>query len=155
VEEQKMTKKTGFVTAYGDRVREQFHCDGESLTQQHFVKECDIKEIIKKHDRTGIIAHVNRGVAQYGDYSEVHEYREAIDLVNNAQESFEALPSDVRKLFDNDPGEFFEFATNPDNADRMVELGLAPSPAPAESGKAANAANKAPAESVDTEKSED
>ena len=123
-----MTKKQGFNTAYGDRIREQFHTEGESLTQQQFKKECDIKEIIKRHDRTGIIAHVNRGIAQYGDYSEVHEYREALDLINNATESFMGLPSDVRKMFDNDPGEFFEFATNPDNAERMVELGLAPSP---------------------------
>ena len=122
-----MAKKADFRTAYGDRVREQFNTEGESLTQQHFLQECDIKTIIKKHDRTGIINHVNRGVAQYGDYSEVHEYREALDLINNAQESFMGLPADVRKIFDNDPGEFFEFATNPDNAERMVELGLAPS----------------------------
>jgi phage internal scaffolding protein len=149
-----MAKKADFRTAYGDRVREQFNTEGESLTQQHFLQECDIKTIIKKHDRTGIINHVNRGVAQYGDYSEVHEYREALDLINNAQESFMGLPADVRKIFDNDPGEFFEFATNPDNAERMVELGLAPSPAPVESGNAVKAAKKAPAEPVDAEKSE-
>jgi phage internal scaffolding protein len=150
-----MTKKSSFRTAYGDRVREQFYTEGESLTQQHMLQECDIREIIKKHDRTGIISHVNRGIAQYGDYSEVNEYREALDLVNNAMGSFMNLPSDIRKMFDNDPGEFFEFATNPDNAERMVELGLVPSPAPVQSGKAAGAAEKAPAESVDTDKSED
>lgn len=150
-----MTKKATFRTAYGDRVREQFHTEGESLTQQHMLQECDIKEIIKKHDRTGIITHVNRGVEQYGDFSEINEYREALDLVNNAMGSFMQLPSDIRKMFDNDPGEFFEFATNPDNAARMVELGLAPSPAPVESGEAAKAVEKAPAESVDTDKSED
>jgi phage internal scaffolding protein len=149
-----MTKKQSFVTAYGDRVREAYHTEGESLTQQHFKKECDIKEIIKRHDRAGIIEHVNRGVAQYGDYSEVHEYREALDLINNATNSFMGLPADIRKIFDNDPGEFFEFATNPDNASRMVELGLAPSPAPAESGEAGSAAKEAPAEPVDTDKSE-
>jgi phage internal scaffolding protein len=151
-----MTKKTSFVTAYGDRVKEPYFTEGESLTQQHMQKECDIREIIKKHDRTGIINHVNRGVAQYGDYSEVNEYREALDLVNNAMGSFMGLPADIRKMFDNDPGEFFEFATNPDNADKMVELGLAPSPAPANasSGQAAAAAKEAPAEAVDTDKSE-
>lgn len=149
-----MTKKQSFVTAYGDRVKEPFFTTGESLTQQHFLEECDIKNIIKRHDRTGIIEHVNRGVAQYGDYSEVHEYREALDLINNAKLSFMQLPSDVRKIFDNDPGEFFEFATNPDNAARMQELGLAPSPAPVESGTAAPAATTAPTEPVDTDKSE-
>lgn len=150
-----MAKKIEFGTAYGDRIREQYHCEGESLTQQHFEKECDIKEIIKKHDRTGIIQHVNRGVAQYGDYSEINEYREALDLINNAGQAFMGLPAELRKMFDNDPGEFFEFATNPDNAERMVELGLAPSPAPAPmSGDAASAAEEAPAQAVDSDKSE-
>jgi phage internal scaffolding protein len=127
-----MTKKTEkqFRSAYGDRIRTEFHTTGESLTQQHFLEETDIKNIIKKHDRTGIIQHVATGVAQYGDYSQVNEYRESLDLINNAQESFEGLPADLRKMFNNDAGEFFEFATDPANADKMVELGLAPSPAP-------------------------
>ena len=150
-----MTKKITFNTPYGDRVAEPFNTTGESLTQQHFLQECDIKTIIKNHDRTGIIQHVSRGVAEYGDYSEVHEYREALDLINAADESFAGLPSDVRKQFNNDAGEFFEFATNPDNAEAMVELGLAPSPAPAPmSGNEAEASKKAPAQPVDTDKSE-
>ena len=59
-----MTKKTvGFRTAYGDHIKMPFYTEGESLTQQHFADECDIKNIIKRHDRTGIIEYVNRGVA--------------------------------------------------------------------------------------------
>lgn len=117
-----------FRTAYDERKRNGFETVGESLTQQHFAKEADIKTIIKKHDRTGIISHVARGVAHYGDYSEVNEYREALDMVNSANASFNELPAEVRKLFDNDAGEFFEFATDPKNADRMVQLGLAEEP---------------------------
>ena len=120
--------KVKFKTAYEERKREGFQTTGESLTQQHFAQETDIKTIIKKHDRTGIISHVARGVAQYGDYSEVNEYREALDVVNNAQASFGQLPSQVRAMFDNDAGAFFEFATNPENAEKMVELGLAEAP---------------------------
>jgi phage internal scaffolding protein len=149
-------EKQVFRTAYGEGIKMPFYTEGESLTQQHFREECDIKTIIKKHDRTGIIQHVARGVAQYGDYSEVHEYREALDLINAADESFAGLPADVRKAFNNDAGEFFEFATNPDNAEAMVELGLAPSPAPAESksGNEAKASKKAAAEPVDLDVSE-
>ena len=149
--------KQEFMSAYGKRKKNVFNTEGESLTQQHMKKETDIREIIKKHDRTGIINHVNRGIAQYGDYSEVNEYREALDLVNNAMGTFMELPSNIRKQFDNDPGEFFEFATNPDNAEKMVALGLAPSPAPdpdALPGKAAAAAKEAPVQAVDTDKSE-
>ena len=120
--------KVKFNTPYGDRVRVTADPVGESLTQQHFKKETDIVEIIKKHDRTGIIEHVARGVAQYGDYSEVNEYREALDMVNNATANFMSLPADLRKMFDNDPGAFFEFATDPKNEAKMQEMGLAEKP---------------------------
>lgn len=120
--------KAKFNTPYGDRVRVTADPQGESLTQQHFKKETDIVEIIKKHDRTGIIEHVARGVAQYGDYSEVNEYREALDMVNNATASFMELPAEIRKMFDNDPGAFFEFATDPKNESKMQDLGLAERP---------------------------
>ena len=120
--------KMKFNTAYGDRVRVTADPIGESLTQQHFKKETDIVEIIKKHDRTGIIEHVARGVAQYGDYSEINEYREALDMVNNANASFMELPAEIRAMFGNDAGEFFEFATNPKNKTKMQELGLADTP---------------------------
>lgn len=146
-----MTKKTEpqFRSAYGDRIKVPFICEGESLTQQHFAEECDIRNIIKKHDRTGLISHVQRGTAQYGDYSEVNEYREALDLINHADESFAGLPSEIRKMFSNNAGEFFEFATDPANADKMVELGLAPSPAPVEAKP-----EKAPEKPVDPDVSE-
>jgi phage internal scaffolding protein len=114
--------------AYDKHDRHGFETTGESLTQQHFAKEADIKTIIKKHDRTGIISHVARGIAQYGDYSEVNEYRESLDIVRQADASFMALPAELRAMFDNDAGEFFEFVTNPANDDKMVELGLKEAP---------------------------
>lgn len=120
--------KVKFKTAYDERKREGFQTTGESLTQQHFAQEADIKTIIKKHDRTGIISHVARGVAHYGDYSELNEYREALDMINSANASFAELPAEVRKYFSNDAGEFFEFATDPKNAEKMVQLGLAEAP---------------------------
>jgi hypothetical protein len=43
--------KVKFKAAYDERKREGFQTTGESLTQQHFAQEADIKTIIKKHDR--------------------------------------------------------------------------------------------------------
>jgi phage internal scaffolding protein len=148
-------KKLQFVTAYGGHDRLAFETTGESLAQQHFLKECDIREIIKRNDRTGIIEHVNRGVAQYADVSDVKDYKEALEMINSSMESFMGLPSDIRKMFDNDPGEFFEFATNPANKAKMQELGLAPSPAPApRAGSGDTAPVESAPEAVDTDKSE-
>lgn len=140
-----------FRSAYGDRLATPFYTKGESLTQQHFKDECDIDKIIAKHDSTGLISHVARGVGQYGDYSEINEYREALELVDSANQSFMEIPSNIRKMFNNNAGEFFEFATNPDNLEKMIELGLAPSPAPEIEE---SSSKKAAPEPVESDKSE-
>ena len=118
------TKVIKFRTAYEPHKPCFFDTEGESLTQQHFKEECDIINIIKRHDRNGIIEHVQRGQARYGDFSEVKDYREALDLVQNAQEEFMNIPSDIRKQFDNNPGKFYEFVSNPDNKDELIKMGF-------------------------------
>eukprot|EP01043_Picozoa_sp_COSAG02_P068352 COSAG02_NODE_11317_length_1749_cov_1.025455_3_plen_155_part_00 len=119
-----LTKTIPFRTAYAPHKPCYFETTGESLTQQHFQEECDIINIIKRHDRNGILEHVQRGQARYGDFSEVHDYREALDLVKNAQEEFMSVPSDIRKQFDNNPGKFYEFVSNPDNKDELIKMGF-------------------------------
>lgn len=130
-----MTNKKGpinktitFRTAYDPHKKYVFKTVGESLTQQHFKEECDVINIIKKHDRNGIIEHVQRGQARYGDFSEVADYREALDLVRDAQQEFMSVPSDIRKKFDNDPGKFYEFVSNPDNKEELKLMGFIETP---------------------------
>jgi phage internal scaffolding protein len=127
-----MTKKNvvDIRSAYVARERKGFETTGESLTQQHMKDETDIRKIIEKYDRTGLIGHVQRGIAQYGDFSEVNEYREALDLVANANATFAELPAAVREKFGNDAGAFLEFATNPANIEEMQDMGLAPKAEP-------------------------
>jgi hypothetical protein len=117
--------KTQFKTAYEAHDRNGFETQGESLTQQHFTEESQINNIIAYHDRTGIIKNVQKGIAQYGDYSEINEYRESLDMIRAADENFAQLPSDIRRRFNNNAGEFFEFATNPQNEQSLIEMGLA------------------------------
>lgn len=123
-----MTKVVKFKTAYGDRKREGFETNGESLTQQSHAQAADVRNIIKQYDRTGLIANVNKGIAQYGDYSEINEYAESLNMVRQANESFAQLPSHVREQFNNNPGLFFEFATNPKNSEEMIKMGLKNAP---------------------------
>ena len=116
--------KSNFKSAYSARERVLTKIEGESMTQQHFAQEQDVRTIINQYDKTGLIANVARGVAKYGDYSEVNEYRESLDLVNNANEMFMELPAEIREKFKNNAGVFFEFATNPDNKNDMIKMGL-------------------------------
>lgn len=98
--------------------------EGESLTQQHFKDECDINNIIRNYTKTGIFP-IEEGVEpQYGDYSSVPEYLDAMNIIVRAKEQFEALPSDVRRKFDNDPAQMLEFVSKKENIKECVDLGL-------------------------------
>ena len=114
-----------FQTAYGERKRVTLKCPEDVITEQHHKDACSVSHILAMYDKTGIITHVSRAQAEYGDFTVVNEYQEALNRVIRADEAFSALPSDVRKRFENDPGKFFEFATNPENAEEMVKMGLA------------------------------
>ena len=81
-----------FRTPYGVLEALPFETEGDSLTQQHFREECDIHNIIARHDRAGLIDNVNRGVAQYGDFTEVQDYSDALRLIRDAQLNFLQLP---------------------------------------------------------------
>ena len=124
----KMEKTITFRSAYDPHKKYVFKTVGESLTQQHFKEECEVINIIKKHDRNGIIEHVQRGQARYGDFSEVQDYREALDLIRDAQAEFMSVPSDIRKKFDNDPGKFYEFVSDPENKDELIKMGFIETP---------------------------
>ena len=95
-----------------------------SKTLQSAAAECDIYNIINQFQTTGIVTHVASGIPQYVDVSEVPDYQSALEVIMNADEQFAALPSNVRREFDNDPGKLLEFIQNPDNYERGVELGL-------------------------------
>ena len=143
-----MTKVLKFKTAFSERKREGFETTGESLTQQSHAAAADVRNIIKQYDRTGLIANVNKGIAQYGDYSEINEYAEALNMVREANESFAEIPSHIREQFGNNAGAFFEFATNPKNSEKMIELGLkqAPKPIVEEATRKSESAPPAPSE---------
>lgn len=94
-------------------------------TEQTHKTECDINNILRRYDSTGLITHVNNTVAQYGDFSEVDDYQTSLQKVMDAENAFLALPSEARKFFENDPAKFLDFAADPKNHEVMVELGLA------------------------------
>lgn len=100
-----------------------------SRTKQSFRDECDVNLIMKRFKKicnADFLDKYNGYVGgQFGDFSEVTDYRSAIDQVRQAEAVFGALPAIVRRRFDNDPAMFLDFCQNPANADELVELGLA------------------------------
>lgn len=105
------------------RVRVYSPTGGESMTEQHHTESCDINNILKGYEKTGIIRHVREG-GQYVDLPDAMDYQDALNLMHSANESFAGLPAKTRREFDNDPEKFLAFVENPANVTRMGELGL-------------------------------
>lgn len=100
-----------------------------TLTIQSPAEECEINNILAKYAKTGLITHVREG-GRYEDLPPGTDYHEAMTLVIEAQQSFEGLPATIRKEFGNDPAAFLTFVENPENVQRMGELGLLNDPLP-------------------------
>lgn len=98
-------------------------CPEDSLAIQSAAEEADINTIVRRFGLTGQLPSDVRA-PQYGDFTEVTDYQTAMNAVLEAEASFMAMPADVRSRFENDPGRFVDFCSNPDNRDEMKKLGL-------------------------------
>lgn len=113
-----------------------------TMTKQAMADECDINNIMRKFEKTGILTHVRRHGGNYGDFTNAPQsYHEAYQQILDAEEMFMEIPASIRKKFDNDPGKFLAFVEDPKNEAEMEKLGLLNANAVAR--RAAEAASKA------------
>ena len=126
---------TQFKTAFGKKPPVKAHVGEGSTVQQQFKESTDINNIMKKYEKDGVLLHVNRYQGAYGDFTVLPDFQTAMHKMMDAQDMFMTLPASIRKKFNNDPGEFVEFATDPENQDQLRELGLAPKVKPGEEPK--------------------
>lgn len=117
---------SSIIRKYQDRQRSPFLTLGKSKTKQSFKAECDINTILKNYKKTGLLSHVSQYQGKYEDLSQPTDYQTALNLVIDAQLAFDTLPSQIRKQFQNDPAQFLNFVDNPENEDKMIEMGLLP-----------------------------
>ena len=95
-----------------------------SKTDQSAKKECDVNNIVKKYQTTGMITHLRSGQGNYLDLSEVGDLANSLNVVASAQQKFDQLPSNIRKRFGNSPVQLVEFLSNPKNDPEAIKLGL-------------------------------
>lgn len=107
--------------------RQSFCSDLPSLTQQQFLEESDINNIIARYRVQGVVNSSGRQ-PMYGDFTNLPSYQEALDIVNRGADIFMSLSSDIRGRFDNDPSKFLEFANDKSNVDDLIKWGLVPKP---------------------------
>lgn len=97
---------------------------GSSMTKQAFKDECDINQILRKVQKTGMIEHLAEGEPFYGDVSDIVDYKEALNVVANANDLFMKMSPEIRERFSNDPAQLIEFLDNKENLEEAVELGI-------------------------------
>jgi len=134
-------------SAYGDQKRVVSPIVGPSRTKQQFRDATDINLIMETYEKTGVLTSINANEPQYGFVPNI-DFQEALDTVNQAQETFMQLSADTRKRFNNNPSELITFMQNPENLEEAYDLGLAIRPEreqnPAEAAR--NAEPQAPAD---------
>lgn len=97
---------------------------GQSMAKQYMKDECDINNILRQYQKTGVINHVKENQGQYVDLPQTIDYQEALNIVIGAGEAFDNLPGSVRQRFNNDASAFLEFMDDEKNMDESYELGL-------------------------------
>lgn len=95
----------------------------ESLTVQSMAEEADINVLMHRYGITGKMPD-NPRLPQYGDFTQITSYRDAVQAIMNAEEGFMELTARVRARFDNDPQQLLEFIDNPANRAEAITLGL-------------------------------
>lgn len=105
------------------RVKVQSHPVGETLTRLSEQKATDIREIMKKYKKTGVVSHINRRAPTYGDFSDATDLHTALLSVESAQAEFERLPSAVRKAADHSPVRLLEMLASESERELLVQAG--------------------------------
>lgn len=99
-------------------------CLDPSLTQQNTAEQTDINYIVATFTKTGVLPQPVQ-LPTYGDFSGVSDFREAMELIQQATDSFNSLPADARAYFGNDPANLLDFLDNAPDPQILANLGLA------------------------------
>lgn len=92
-------------------------------TEQAHKDQTDINKIIDRFDKEGLIKGVQKFEGKFGDFTGI-DFKTMQDQVAGAKSQFEALPSEIRARFENQPYKLLEFMDDPNNREEAIELGL-------------------------------
>lgn len=99
-------------------------CGEELVTKQSHKDECDIHNILRQYQQTGIIQHVQDAAPVWEDLPSDLDYQASMNLMLDAQAAFAALPAKVRDHYSNDPARFLAAFQDPSQEDTLRGFGL-------------------------------
>lgn len=122
-------KKRSFATPYDGLSDMRSHLSSPSrgdpdtcLVQQHHKVDADVLNIIDYHHKTGLPIEERPGV--FEDVSDFASFSDALSFVDHACDRFEALPAKLKSKFNFDPVLFFNFISDPLNANKLIDYDL-------------------------------
>jgi len=119
------TDETGKVIR--NRVQLTIPKDETIRVEQAHRDEVNINNIVRRH---GIDLIAKTAALQQFTYDNNpnNDFQETMNAILKAQDSFESVPSEIRKQFDNNPAKFMDFIHNSDNQQQLIDWGLAKAP---------------------------
>lgn len=118
-------------------------CKEKSLTRQSDFEASDINFIMKRFEKTGVLPMDTRE-ALFTDVTGIGSYRDALEVMQVAEQGFLALDPGVREKFGNDPVAFLDFCSRPENLAELEAMGILAAPEGAPVVAPAAAAAEAP-----------
>jgi hypothetical protein len=94
------------------------------LVDQSQKNMVDINTIMDRYRKTGMLPQFREKMPLFIDNTGVTSVEEAHALVREANYLFEQIPSQVRKMMDNNPANLVDFVTNPENQEICIKHGL-------------------------------
>lgn len=98
--------------------------EGVSKTDQSDKDMVNINSIMSRYRKTGLLPQFKEKVAQYIDTTQIPSYMDAHEQISRANEMFMQLPSDVRKLMDNNPANLEKVLQDEKYHDLLVDYGI-------------------------------
>lgn len=90
--------------AFTPSTRVQLKCEDPHLTQQDFIDECDVNNVILRFAGTGELPpRINARVAEFLDVSDIGDLHESLERARAGQEFFDELPHQVKEAVGFDP----------------------------------------------------
>lgn len=96
---------------------------GPSKTDQSFKDIVDVNAQLRRAHEKGLLRHAKKYEGEYDDFPDF-DFQTAQFQLARAKSMFEALPSNVRNKFENDPAKFLKWANDPANVGEMKEMGI-------------------------------
>ena len=94
---------------------------GESLTEQHHARSCDINTIMARYQQTGIIDHMKHYEPVYGDISDV-DFKRAMDTVARVKTEFHDLPAYIREHFNQDENAYLQAVSTEEGIQELRDI---------------------------------